>query len=66
MEKLYEPLLPSWIPTLLMIISLGGSFLFFMFIFILFRGLARLSYLKEISLTLKRIEKIIESKNKTT
>lgn len=60
----YGPFL-QWLPTALIAVSFGGLFLFFLFLFILIRGLTRLSYLKDISLTLKRIEKLLEGKNKT-
>lgn len=59
-------LLLKWIPTALLAASFAGSLLFFMLIFILVRGFSRLSHLKDISLTLKRIEKLIEGKNKAS
>lgn len=59
-------LLLKWIPTALLAASFAVSLVFFMLMFILLRGFSRLSYLKDISLTLKRIEKLIEGKNKAS
>ncbi len=61
----YAPLM-KWIPTVLLAVSFGGTFLFFLFLFIVIRGFSRLGHLKDISLTLKRIEKLIESKSKVS
>jgi hypothetical protein len=61
----YGPFL-KWFPTAVIAVSFAGTFMFFLFLFLVVRGLTRLSYLKDISLTLKRIEKLLEGKNKTT
>ncbi len=59
-------MLMQWLPNVLIALSLASSFVFFLFVFILIRGLMRLGHLKEISATLKRIEKLMETKGKAT